>query len=60
MPKKGMGLLIMWAEIPAELEDELRRWYDEEHLANVCPRWKGGLRSKGRGRRTCTSKANPL
>ena len=35
MPKKGTGLLIMWAEIPAELEDELRRWYDEEHLAEV-------------------------
>ena len=35
MPKKGTGLLIMWAEIPAESEDELRRWYDEEHLAEV-------------------------
>ena len=35
MPKKGTGILIMWAEIPAELEDELRRWYDEEHLAEV-------------------------
>ena len=34
-PKKGTGILIMWAEIPAELEDELRRWYDEEHLAEV-------------------------
>ena len=35
MAKKGTGVLIMWAEIPAELEDELRRWYDEEHLAEL-------------------------
>lgn len=35
MAKKGTGVLIMWAEIPSELEDELRRWYDEEHLAEL-------------------------
>ena len=35
MARKGTGILIMWAEIPAELEDELRRWYDQERLAEV-------------------------
>jgi len=31
--KKGNGLLMVWAEVPDELEDEFNRWYNEEHLA---------------------------
>ncbi len=31
--KKGTGLLMVWSEVPAELEDEYNRWYNEEHLA---------------------------
>lgn len=30
--KKGTGLFMVWADIPAELEDEYNRWYNEEHL----------------------------
>lgn len=26
------GLMAVWMSVPAELEDELNRWYDEEHL----------------------------
>ncbi|MGH2541555.1 MAG: hypothetical protein ACRDIB_02080, partial [Ardenticatenaceae bacterium] len=34
MPKKkGTGLLMVWSEVPAELEDEYNRWYNEEHVA---------------------------
>ena len=33
MPKKkGTGLLMVWCEVPAEIEDEFNRWYNEEHL----------------------------
>ena len=31
--KKGTGLLMVWAEVPDDLEDEFNRWYNEEHLA---------------------------
>jgi hypothetical protein len=31
--KKGTGLLMVWAEVPAEQEAEFNRWYNEEHLA---------------------------
>jgi hypothetical protein len=30
--KKGSGLLMVWADVPAEKEDEFNRWYNEEHL----------------------------
>ena len=30
---KGTGLLMVWAEVPAEIEDDFNRWYAEEHLA---------------------------
>src|SRR5512145_2508641 len=30
--KKGTGLLMVWADVPAEKEDEFNRWYNEEHL----------------------------
>lgn len=31
--KKGTGLLMVWADVPADREDEFNRWYNEEHLA---------------------------
>jgi hypothetical protein len=30
--KKGTGLLMVWADVPADKEDEFNRWYNEEHL----------------------------
>jgi len=30
--KKGTGLLMVWAEVPADKEAEFNRWYNEEHL----------------------------
>ena len=32
MTKKGTGLLMVWADVPADKEQEFNRWYDEEHL----------------------------
>ena len=31
--KKGSGLLMVWADVPADKEEEFNRWYNEEHLA---------------------------
>jgi hypothetical protein len=31
--KKGTGLLMVWAEVPADREAEFNRWYNEEHVA---------------------------
>jgi len=31
--KKGTGLLMVWADVPTDKEDEFNRWYNEEHLA---------------------------
>jgi len=31
--KKGSGLLMVWADVPADREDDFNRWYVEEHLA---------------------------
>jgi hypothetical protein len=31
--KKGTGLLMVWADVPADKELEFNRWYNEEHLA---------------------------
>ena len=31
--KKGTGLLMVWAEVPADQEAEFNRWYNQEHLA---------------------------
>ncbi|MCI0438997.1 MAG: hypothetical protein L0177_07665 [Chloroflexi bacterium] len=34
MPKKkGTGLLMVWCDVPAEVEEEFNRWYNEEHVA---------------------------
>ena len=30
--KKGRGLLMVYVDVPAELEAEFNRWYDEEHI----------------------------
>src|SRR6266511_4314122 len=31
--KKGTGLMMVWADIPADKEKEFDRWYNEAHLA---------------------------
>ena len=31
--RKGTGLLMVWSEVPPELEEDFNRWYNEEHLA---------------------------
>ena len=31
--KKGSALLMVWAEVPADKEDDFNGWYNEEHLA---------------------------
>mgnify|MGYP002525410685 CR=1 FL=1 len=33
--KKGTGLMMIGADIPAELEEEFNRWYQEEHLQEL-------------------------
>jgi hypothetical protein len=33
MADQGRGLLAVWTDIPAHIEDDFNRWYDEEHLA---------------------------
>jgi hypothetical protein len=30
--KKGSGLLMVWADVPADKEADFTRWYNEEHL----------------------------
>jgi len=32
MATQGKGLLAVWTDIPAHLEADFNRWYDEEHL----------------------------
>ena len=31
--KKGTGLLMVWADVPADKEPDFNRWYNEEHVA---------------------------
>ena len=31
--KKGTGMMMVFADIPADKEDDFNRWYNEEHLA---------------------------
>ena len=33
--KKGTGLMMVWADIPADKEDDFNRWYQEEHLKEL-------------------------
>jgi hypothetical protein len=34
MSEAATGLLAVWMDMPAELEDDFNRWYNEEHLAD--------------------------
>ena len=36
--KKGKGLYLVWVDVPADKEDEINRWYNEEHLYDVLAR----------------------
>jgi hypothetical protein len=33
MAKQSQGLLAVWMDIPAAVEEDFNRWYNEEHLA---------------------------
>ena len=33
--KKGAGMLVVMADVPAEMEEEFNRWYNEEHIAEL-------------------------
>ncbi len=33
--KKGTALMMVWADIPAEKEEDFNRWYNEEHLQEL-------------------------
>ncbi len=33
--KNGTGLMMVWVDVPVELEDDFNRWYNEEHLAEL-------------------------
>ena len=33
--KKGTGLMMVWADMPAEIEEDFNRWYNEEHFAEL-------------------------
>jgi hypothetical protein len=33
MATQGKGLLAVWTDIPAHIEEDFNRWYNEEHLA---------------------------
>ena len=33
--KKGSGLLMVWADVPGEKEQDFNRWYNEEHLEDL-------------------------
>jgi hypothetical protein len=32
MATQGKGLLVVWTDIPAHIEADFNRWYDDEHL----------------------------
>ncbi len=33
--RKGTALMMVWADIPADKEDDFNHWYNEEHLAEL-------------------------
>ena len=33
--KKAKGLYLVWADVPAEMEEDFNSWYNEEHLADL-------------------------
>ena len=36
--KKGTGLHMVWCDVPADMEDDFNRWYNEEHIAELLAR----------------------
>lgn len=46
MARKGTGLLMVWADVPGDKEDDFNRWYNEEHLPErmAIPGFLGGAR----------------
>ena len=36
MPKKrGTGLMMVWCDVPADVEEEFNQWYNTEHLQEL-------------------------
>ena len=35
--KKGTGLLMVWADIPADKEEDFNNWYNTDTLAELLP-----------------------
>ena len=35
MAKRGKGIFLLYADIPAEHEDEFNKWYNEEHIPEL-------------------------
>ena len=33
--KKGTGLFLVYADVPADMEDDFNRWYNEEHIPEL-------------------------
>ena len=33
--KKGKGIFLVFADVPADMEDDFNRWYNEEHIAEL-------------------------
>ena len=33
--RKGKGLLMVWADVPAEKEDDFNNWYNQEHIPEL-------------------------
>ena len=42
----GEGILIVWADIPAEIEDDYNEWYNREHMPDRILRMPGFLRGR--------------
>ena len=48
--KKGTGLLMVWCEVPDEVEDEFNRWYNDEHIEGAAVDSRHSQRGALRGR----------
>ena len=33
--RKGTGLLMVWADVPPEKEEDFNNWYNQEHIAEL-------------------------
>jgi hypothetical protein len=42
----GAGILIVWADIPPEIEDDYNEWYNREHMPDRILRMPGFLRGR--------------